>query len=427
MPSLSLCRRGKLALATLGLVVAQSTLAQQEPSCDAGAPPSNAETLSRLTAEAAEALLHWPTSAPHHSALARLLARSGRPEEAAAHFQTAAELAPASLIRIAAARPYSQSVYAGTAPPPVHDDIPVGSNGGWAAPGLLGSAAGDDVLPAPSAADACPDIDVRSDLTPDLFRSLYVLPGKPVLLPVRLFRPAGAPAFDGWAREALLRRAGRRRTAVIWASSGVAQAAYAGVGVAVSGGAAGGAPVAVGSGSNAGNVPVTLEQFVLAAEKAEMEAEAEVEAGTGAAEATESGTGEAAEATAGVSGPVAAVQAVIARGPAVGAGAEASGEAAAGPDISASMRREPLAAPTNASLHRHPPLGGGGLSFDLSERFILERAGRDPPYLFSADGALAAELGSQMKLGGLALGTHFLPLDQVGQFPSLHTPSRREV
>jgi hypothetical protein len=280
MASLSLCRLGTLALAALGLA-----LAQHEPSCEAGA--TDAETLSLLTAVAADALRRSPTSAPHHSALARLLARSNRTDEAAEHFQTAAELPPASLVRIAAARPYSQSVYSGTALPPIHEDIPVGGNGGWSTPRAFSPAASADSLPLPSAAAACPDIDARAQLSPELFLSQYVIPGKPVLLPLGLFRPAGASPFDDWAREALLQRVGKRRTGVIGASSGVTQAAYAravvGAGSGAGGGEhsrgeGGGAGVAVGSESSAGTVPMTLEQFVMAAERAEAEGEEGAEA-----------------------------------------------------------------------------------------------------------------------------------------------------
>jgi hypothetical protein len=70
-----------------------------------------------------------------------------------------------------------------------------------------------------------------------------------------------------------------------------------------------------------------------------------------------------------------------------------------------------LATPTNASHPDSPRTGEP--SFLLAERFVLAQAGRDPPYLFSAEGALAAKLGSEMKLGGLALGSHFLTLSQV--------------
>jgi len=120
---------GPTHAAALFALIASGT-ADVHPVCDSDIARVDPQ-LAALIATAAADLGRAPASGPHHSLLARLLARSGRADEAALYFHRAAELPPASLVRISAARPYALAVYAGTAPPALQDPLPVGGGSGW--------------------------------------------------------------------------------------------------------------------------------------------------------------------------------------------------------------------------------------------------------------------------------------------------------
>ena len=71
------------------------------------------------------------------------------------------------------------------------------------------------------------------------------------------------------------------------------------------------------------------------------------------------------------------------------------------------------ASPTRLSATKLRVPRASGEKRDVVEELILNAHDADPPYLFSAEGALAAELAADFELAGLAISPHFLPLNKV--------------
>ena len=225
------------------------------------------------------------------SALATACARRGLLEEAARHFEAAAEIAPDSVMRLVKHRLHNLELISGRSPAPTHEALPEAppGHGGWGkGDDQRGEAGGDDgdgggggggegvldpwipwgvlshlgltawvqaaigmgaISEGERASATQCDVDVRAHLTAAEFATRYVLQGRPVLLPLDAVArlgldgapsaapPTGAPAPPGappapgapapWERWELLRRAGECEVSLV-PTSGVAQQQYGG-------------------------------------------------------------------------------------------------------------------------------------------------------------------------------------------------------
>mmetsp|Transcript_29773 Transcript_29773/g.62647 ORF Transcript_29773/g.62647 Transcript_29773/m.62647 type:complete len:351 (+) Transcript_29773:3-1055(+) len=135
----------------------------------------------------------------------------GQQAEALRVFKEAAQLPPASLQRIAAAREHNVAVLASDSKiVPIQDQLPISHSpwGGWTS---------EQTHVAP---DGPCDIDTRLNLSVDAFTNEYVLPGRPVLLPLHAVAHV---SYEHWTREFVLSNHGSDIVPILW-SSNVTQA-----------------------------------------------------------------------------------------------------------------------------------------------------------------------------------------------------------